>query len=63
MKQHIRKLLVGIAILAAIAASSASAQPLQGHWVYGCWTWGTIITNSRVCHALGLQMRWYWSLR
>ena len=61
--KHIRSLIVGIAILAAIAASSASAQPLQGHWVYICWFWNVPITNSRTCHALGLPMRWYWSLR
>ena len=43
MKQHIRSLIVGIAILAAIAASSASAQPAQAPTPVPsarvCWVW------------------------
>lgn len=39
MKQHIRSIVIGAAVIAAIAASSVSAQPAQVPTARVCWAW------------------------
>jgi len=60
--KHIRSIVIGAAVIAAIAASSVSAQPAQGKWTYGCWVLRTLVADAGVCHALRLPMSWYWQV-